>query len=68
MFPARAGMSPTWENAGLYPFGVPRASGDEPEDNHWGRVLGMCSPCERDEPGDDWSGRVGLVCSPRERG
>ena len=47
VFPARAGMSPRRDQRGAYRGCVPRASGDEPSEEHVTENLNMCSPRER---------------------
>ena len=47
VFPARAGMSPRHGYAEPAHPGVPRASGDEPEEIITGDVMTPCSPRER---------------------
>ena len=47
VFPARAGMSPLYQNHLSEGKSVPRASGDEPGDPNVTQSGYMCSPRER---------------------
>ena len=47
VFPARAGMSPVGLLGMLRRLGVPRASGDEPQNAEEIHDLNKCSPRER---------------------